>query len=111
MNENEVGAKHLVMIITNDVFCNKYGYDRQGKKGNFRMRRRNIYARAFHVLSSSRLSKAARAALTESLDTKWVVVMQTYRTARTTENGITSDEIPLVQCYEKGYTPMPVKKI
>ena len=35
MNENEVGAKHLVMIITNDVFCNKYGYDRQGKKEDF----------------------------------------------------------------------------
>jgi len=23
MNENQVGAKHLVMIITNEVFCNR----------------------------------------------------------------------------------------
>ena len=111
MKENEVGAKHLVMIITNELFCNKYGYDRQGKKGNFRMRQRNIYSSAFSVLSSSRLSKAAGTALTEFLDIKWVVVMPTNHTARTTEDGIISDEIPLVQCYEKGYTPMPVKKI
>jgi hypothetical protein len=35
MNENEVGAKHLVMVITNEVFCNKYGHDRQGKREIF----------------------------------------------------------------------------
>ncbi len=32
MNENQVGERHLVMIITNELFCNEYGYNRQGKK-------------------------------------------------------------------------------
>ncbi len=50
MNENQVGAKHLVMIITNELFCIKYVYHRQGKKSNFLMHRRNIWARAFPVM-------------------------------------------------------------
>ena len=85
MNESEVGAKHLVMIITNELFCNKYGYDRQGKKENFRMRGRNICSSAFPVLSYSCLRKAARAMFIEFLGIKWVVVMLTERTAGTTE--------------------------
>jgi hypothetical protein len=50
MNENEVGAKHLVMIITNELFCNRYGYNRQGKKRNFLRYRINICAKAFPVM-------------------------------------------------------------
>ena len=73
LNENEVGAKHLVMIITNELFCNKYGHDRQGKKENFLMRRRNIYSSAFPVLSYSCFARAVRALFAESLTIKWVV--------------------------------------
>jgi hypothetical protein len=50
MNENQVGAKHLVMIITNELFCIKYVYHRQGKKSNFLKYRINIWARAFPLM-------------------------------------------------------------
>jgi hypothetical protein len=61
VNENEVGEKHLVMIITNEVFCNRYGYDRQGKKSNFLRHRINTRARAFPVLKYSYIKTAVRA--------------------------------------------------
>ena len=72
MNENEVGAKHLVMIITNEVFCNKYGYDRQGKKRNFLRYRRNIYARAFPTSRYSYTKTAVRALFIELFGTDGV---------------------------------------
>jgi len=50
VNEKEVGERHLVMIITNELFCIKYVYHRQGKKSNFLKYRINIWARAFPVM-------------------------------------------------------------
>ena len=97
MNENEVGAKHLVMIITNEVFCNKYGYNRQGKKRDFPSYRRNICAKAFPALRYSCLSTAVRALFTEFLGTDGVGHADGAQCCNDRKNGVPSDEITLVQ--------------
>jgi hypothetical protein len=62
----------LVMVITNDVFCNRYGYDRQGKKRNFLRHPKNIWGRAFPVLWYSCRQTAVRALSIEFFGTDWV---------------------------------------
>jgi hypothetical protein len=89
MNENQVGAKHLVMVITNEVFCNRYGYDRQGKKRNFLRHRRNIWAKIFPVLNFWCLSLAVQAMFTDFLGTDGVGHAGGVRCCNARKNGVT----------------------
>ena len=97
VNENEVGEKHLVMVITNEVFCNRYGYDRQGKKSNFLMHRINTWARAFPVLRYSYIKTAVRAMFIELSGADGVGHADVPQCCNARKNGVTSDDIPLVQ--------------